>query len=456
MRPLRLLPALAAALLLAAPSTSQPFFFSKQTLELPTNDIVYEPGSGLLYASVPSAGSTFGNEIVAIDPATATIVDSVLVGSEPGPLALSDDGSVLWVGLDGARAIRRVELPSLTPGLHFPVGTGTFGAMLAEDIEVQPGTRDVIAVSRRNVCCSPRHEGVAVYDNGVPRAATTASHTGANRIEFSDSPDVLYGYNNETTEFGFRRIAVSSAGAVQSSVAAGLISGFGVDILFDAGRLYATSGVVLDPAVPTRLGQYAAGGPVRPAAERGLVFFLERPFGDAARLGVFDKDRFVRLATFALGFTTDIEPYGRMVRIGEDGLAVRMGSYAGPAADRIVLMTVSDQPPPDADSDGVADAVDNCPEHPNPAQEDADADRFGDACDRFPDDADNLGACVDDLDVLEAHIASLESALADALGRLDSDRDGVPDAADACSGSRRNGTVDASGCQPWQRRPSSD
>ena len=35
---------------------------------------------------------------------------------------------------------------------------------------------------------------------------------------------------------------------------------------------------------------------------------------------------------------------------------------------------------PDADGDGVADAVDNCPATPNPDQLDADADGTGDAC----------------------------------------------------------------------------
>jgi hypothetical protein len=35
----------------------------------------------------------------------------------------------------------------------------------------------------------------------------------------------------------------------------------------------------------------------------------------------------------------------------------------------------------DLDDDGVPDELDNCPTTPNPAQEDADGDRVGDACD---------------------------------------------------------------------------
>lgn len=48
---------------------------------------------------------------------------------------------------------------------------------------------------------------------------------------------------------------------------------------------------------------------------------------------------------------------------------------------------------PDRDGDGVGDAVDNCPDVPNPDQTDTDGDGLGDACDETPgdDDADDDG-----------------------------------------------------------------
>ncbi|UCE18936.1 MAG: VCBS repeat-containing protein [Gemmatimonadota bacterium] len=41
----------------------------------------------------------------------------------------------------------------------------------------------------------------------------------------------------------------------------------------------------------------------------------------------------------------------------------------------------------DLDGDGIADIIDNCPNNPNPDQEDNDADGAGDICDNCPDDA---------------------------------------------------------------------
>jgi len=43
-----------------------------------------------------------------------------------------------------------------------------------------------------------------------------------------------------------------------------------------------------------------------------------------------------------------------------------------------------DGPPGDNDADGVADAVDDCPDDPDPQQANEDGDKFGDACDPCP------------------------------------------------------------------------
>ena len=134
------------------------------SLPIQARDLAYEPASNRLYASVPSTAAAHANMVLAIDPLTGVVVDSVLVGGSPGKLALSDDGSALWVALDATGQVRRVSLPSLALA-----GSFSLGANRVWDMRVMPGRPGTVAISRFDPCCSPAHEGVAIYDDGIKR-----------------------------------------------------------------------------------------------------------------------------------------------------------------------------------------------------------------------------------------------------------------------------------------------
>ena len=108
-------------------------------------------------------------------------------------------------------------------------------------------------------------------------------------------------------------------------------------------------------------------------------------------------------------------------------IAVFLGSAAYIAA----------QTTPDADCDGIADAVDNCPSVWNPDQLDRDRDGIGDACDddtdgdEVPDAVDN---CPGDGNPLQG----------------DADGDGVGDVCDDCPGTPPASSVSRSGCSMAQ------
>ena len=139
-----------------------------------------------------------------------------------------------------------LEISSQTSGIQFSLGSdSSTGSFYVEDIEVMPGQPNTIAVSRKNNGFSPRHEGVAIYDEGVMRPTTTPDHTGSNRIEFY-SQNSLIGYNNETTEFGIRRMSINSSGVNVVGVTQNVLSGFNEDFSYYDGKMYATDGTVVD------------------------------------------------------------------------------------------------------------------------------------------------------------------------------------------------------------------
>lgn len=103
----------------------------------------------------------------------------------------------------------------------------------------------------------------------------------------------------------------------------------------------------------------------------------------------------------------------------------------------------------DADKDGIIDIADNCPTVYNPGQENADGDAFGDACDPYPNSADNLGMCLNDVSSNQSLITLLQAENAKLKSQLvDTDGDGVIDIYDTCPGSI--GPVDATGCSQAQ------
>lgn len=300
-------------------------------LALTTNDLAATAGAETIFASVPSSAGASGNSVTPIDAVAGTAGASVFIGSEPNKLALSSDGGTLWVALDGANGVRRFDVGSRTPGLQFSLGADPFfGPFRAEDMAVAPGQPDVLAVSRLRTGVTPRHGGVAVFDKGVQRTLTTPDHTGSNVIEFSQSPEVLYGQNTESTEFGFRKMAVAPCGCITVATTQSLLSnGFGSDFRADNGLVYATSGRVVDPESRTVQGTFTLRNPntsgfnatlVVPDSKAGRVYFVLDENGNIL-LRVFDIKTFLKIGELQLpGVTGTISS---LIRWGTNGLAFR-------------------------------------------------------------------------------------------------------------------------------------
>lgn len=282
-------------------------------------DLAYDETRGLLYASVPGSAAEYGNSVVAIDPLTGAVTKSVSVGSNPSPLAITDNGQYLYVGLGGAPKVVRVALSTFTVDLEISVpGDGFLGSAYAEKIVPIPGLPRTVAVSTRYSGVSPRNAGTILFDDAVPRTARGPGHTGSNRITRGLDASRIYGYNNETTEFGFRSVIVAPDGLHEETVKSGLVSGFGSDIEYSGGFVYATTGEVVDVAAMQKKGTIPASGVVRPDAANARVHFA-----NGNTISTYHYTSFTGIGTFS---DAALAGHSRLVRWGTDGLALGGGS----------------------------------------------------------------------------------------------------------------------------------
>ena len=235
---------------------------------------------------------------------TGELLGSTYVGSNPTVVALSDDGDVAYVALDGSGAVRRVDLTTDTAGLEFAVGTSThYGTLFAEDIAILPGQTETVVIATYRKGVSPRHGGVFVYDDGVRRPSGTRDHTGSNRIEAVDATS-LVGYNNGSTEFGLRRLVVSATGITETQVQRDVLTGFSTDIHMIGSRLFSTQGRVADPVNLTLLGTLPVNGALCGDATGDHVYVAtgssSYPY-DSGAVTVFDAATLQQVSTLPLG-----------------------------------------------------------------------------------------------------------------------------------------------------------
>jgi hypothetical protein len=190
-------------------------------IQIPHNALVYSAVHRRYYASVPAIDATRGNRIAAIDPDTGVVTLSDVVGDGLGALALSGNGSYLFVGVDGTGELVKLSLPSLTLQSRTALPLDANGALQrAESIAVSPSNETVAAVSLERPGQSPRHGGVALVYTGALLPKVTAAGVGGNLVTFSEDGSRLYGFNTETAAGGLSMMDGSFDGVSVNSVLA--------------------------------------------------------------------------------------------------------------------------------------------------------------------------------------------------------------------------------------------
>lgn len=287
------------------------------TLNVETNDLVYDAVTNRIYASIPSSNGANGNSLGVINPVTYLLENTIFIGSEPSVLAIADNGQYIYSGFTGSSTVRIFDVATQTAGIQFSLGSDMLtGPYYVEDIEVMPGQPTTIAISRRNVGYSPRHEGVAIYDGNVMRPITTPDHTGSNKIEFT-SNDSLIGYNNETTEFGIRRLLVDTTGVSNVNVTQSVLSNFYLDFIYRNNFMYSTDGKVVDvSSAPFVIGQFSnVRGPVVYDENYNKVCYASYDFSGNITFERFNPNTF--LISDSMSIPQGVGPVKSLITCGD-------------------------------------------------------------------------------------------------------------------------------------------
>jgi hypothetical protein len=301
---------------------------SIKTLALSTNDLVFDPARNVLYATLNPTDAGAGNSVVTIDPAAGAVTGTLFVGSNPNVLAISDDSSALYVGIDGANSVCRVDLSTNTAGALVSLGSNSLSARTAGQIAAVPGSSTQYVVSRRQPGFSPSFAGLALFD-GATMLTEWNGFVGGESIAFAD-PSTLYGYNNDDTGFDLERFSVGPGGITPGQDVT-VISGFQTRITYQGGWIFATNGQAVSAANLAAVGTYNASGPVLADADGSNVWFLQASsFDGTPELLDFDRTTFLLRRSISLAAATaadsTIGSASALVRWSPTGLAFRTPS----------------------------------------------------------------------------------------------------------------------------------
>ena len=309
-----------------------------RTLSYPNIDIAADNVNHLLYASVSSLSTISPNSIISINPLLGTVVATQTLSTQPGQLAVTSDGSYLYVSLPATGQIERLLLPSLTPDITFALGNGRS----ARDLETAPGAPHTLAVTMPNpttVLYSPA-DCLTIFDDGVPRPqVVTGGYTFASydTVAWGADATTLYGAMAQYSGGPEYIFTVGPSGPTLKQSISTAFQGFDSRLTFNTtnGLLYDGYGDAVTAANGTTAGKFNVENtlsyeqnPFAIDSVNGRAFFLNEnstipgALGFTVDIQAFDLNRYTYLNALEVPNLTG----SRIVEIGTSTLAVGGGS----------------------------------------------------------------------------------------------------------------------------------
>jgi len=259
---------------------------------------IADPRQPIFYLAATSTSPTNPKSVVALSTTTGAVVWETPLPFEPGHIAVSDDGSTLYVnGWAPDPHVARLNLSTHAIELIFslPNSPTSGGQYQPQDIAVIPGSPHAAVVSMIDNFVF--QSGLAAFDDTKMRPLQQAELGQARIIVHPGGAGTFYGL---ATGGGFMAFTVDGqgVGAPMVGTPPGSLGPYARYFSYDGELIFSNDGIVLNPFTGARVGTYD-GDPVAVAVDRpaGRSYLaMPPPIGEAT-------GKFVILECDRLAFT---------------------------------------------------------------------------------------------------------------------------------------------------------
>ena len=213
---------------------------TSDVLTLDVTDIAYDAVNNTLYVT-----NDIG--ITVVDASTMTVSSSLPIADRPDAVAVSDDGSTLWIGFKDAAEIVPVDTATMTPGSRVALGVTVQNGFdrFAGHLRIVPGTVNTVVVSIVGGA------EVLAFENGTLLPSIVDDFFGPTVFEFQNGT-TLVGFDAGTSGRPVSLISLDANGLTLTKQLQGF--GGGVHMSLEQDRVWVNSGRVLDAESETIFG----------------------------------------------------------------------------------------------------------------------------------------------------------------------------------------------------------
>ena len=273
-------------------------------------DLVYNPFTQRLYATVPAAAGSYSNTLLVINPKLGRIETSYYLGNDPTHLAVSSDGQFLYIGFNGTNAFARFNVVSNMIDLEVPISSAAAG------IAAVPGMPHSVAVSVG---------GIAIFDDGIQRSNTYPWGS----FVIAGSADEFFTLGGGYPAAPFAILSADASGITNYFFEDGIVS-YLETVKCQGGRIFTSRGTVFDPETTNILGNLTNCYIVEPNLAAGRIFSMGAyiPLGQSPdwTLYSWNSTNLQVVGSLAIPGVYDGGPIN-LVRWGTNGIAINFSSW---------------------------------------------------------------------------------------------------------------------------------